>query len=108
MSQEPLPRKKVKRYRSIGHHLKPVVTVSGNGLSESVITEIERALTDHELIKIKLVTGDRDEKGAWIDQLLKETGAREIQRIGNITLIYKAATKPNEKLSNLKRFSHIT
>ena len=43
-----------KKYlRSLGHPLKPVVTVAGNGLTESVVTEINRALNDHELIKIK-------------------------------------------------------
>ena len=40
-----------KKYlRSLGHPLKPVVTVAGNGLTESVVTEINRALNDHELI----------------------------------------------------------
>ena len=45
-----------KKYlRALGHQLKPVVTVAGNGLTENVITEVDRALNDHELIKIKLV-----------------------------------------------------
>ena len=44
-----------KHLRRLGHNLKPVVTVAGNGLTENVTNEIERALTDHELIKIKLV-----------------------------------------------------
>ena len=43
-----------KKFRAIGHHLKPIVTVAGNGLSESVMSEISRALTDHELIKALL------------------------------------------------------
>ena len=49
-----------KHLRRLGHNLKPVVTVAGNGLSETVNAEIERALTDHELIKVKLVADDRD------------------------------------------------
>ena len=44
-----------KHLRRLGHNLKPVVTVAGNGLSENVSAEIARALNDHELIKIKLV-----------------------------------------------------
>ena len=44
-----------KKYlRSLGHQLKPVVTVAGNGLTESVVAELDRALSDHELIKVKL------------------------------------------------------
>ena len=42
-----------KAMRSIGHNLNPVVTIAGNGLSENVLEELNRALDDHELIKVK-------------------------------------------------------
>lgn len=87
--------------------MKPVVTVAGKGLSESVVTEINRALNDHELIKIKIVSGDREDRNQLIDALIAETGSIEIQRIGNLVLIFRAATEPSEQLSNLKRYSHI-
>ncbi|MDP4918106.1 MAG: YhbY family RNA-binding protein, partial [Haliea sp.] len=38
-----------KQLRAIGHKLKPVVTVAGNGLSDNVLQEVQRALGDHEL-----------------------------------------------------------
>ena len=50
----------IKQLRAIGHKLKPVVTVAGNGLTEAVYAELERALSDHELIKIKLAVGSRE------------------------------------------------
>ena len=50
----------IKQLRAIGHKLKPIVTVAGNGLSEGVLAELNRALTDHELIKIKLAVGSRE------------------------------------------------
>ena len=52
-----------KKYlRRLGHNLKPVVTIAAKGLTEPVCAEIERALADHELIKIKLAVGDRAAK----------------------------------------------
>ena len=36
-----------KQLRAIGHKLKPVVTVAGNGLSDGVVAELDRALSDH-------------------------------------------------------------
>ncbi len=45
--------------RSKAHHLKPVLWIGQNGLTESVTAEIELALNHHELIKIKLRVGDR-------------------------------------------------
>ena len=51
-----------KKFRTIGHQLKPVVIIAQKGLTENIKEEIDRALTDHELIKIKLLTSTRDAK----------------------------------------------
>ena len=45
-----------KHLRRLGHNLKPIVTIANKGLTDSVNAEIERALTDHELIKIKVLS----------------------------------------------------
>ena len=55
-----------KQLRSIGHSLHPLVTVASKGLSENVMTEIKRALFDHELIKVKFSVGDREVKNTLI------------------------------------------
>ena len=93
-----------KKYlRSLGHQLKPVVTVAGNGLTESVLAELDRALADHELIKVKLAVGDRDAKKATISEICLQSKAELIQSIGHMILLYRKADKPNPKLSNLLR-----
>ncbi len=95
---------KIKQLRGIGHKLKPVVTVSENkGLSESVIAELERALNDHELIKVKFSFEDREAKKQFIQKTLTATNAELIQSIGKTALIYRLAKKTNKKLSNLHR-----
>ncbi len=96
-----------KKYlRQLGHQLKPVVTIASKGLTESVQLEIERALNDHELIKLKLVTGDRDSKKLLTKQICSLHGAQLIQSIGHILLIHRASMKPNPKLSNVLRQKH--
>jgi len=92
-----------KRYRSIGHNLKPIVTVAGKGLTENVLAELERALEDHELIKIKIVADDRDARRALIAEICQSTKATNVQEIGKIALLYRSAKKPNPKLSNLQK-----
>jgi RNA-binding protein len=92
-----------KHYKTIGHSLKPVVTVAGNGLSDAVIAEMERALNDHELIKVKLSIADRESRKQAIDYISDQTGALVVQEIGKVVLIFRAAKKPNPKLSNLLR-----
>ena len=46
--------KELRQLRAQAHSLKPVVTVAGKGLAPSVLEELDRALNDHELIKVKL------------------------------------------------------
>jgi RNA-binding protein len=94
---------KIKQLRTIGHRLKPVVTVSENGLTEGVLGELERALNDHELIKVKFSFENREAKKEAIEEALKKTGAEKIQIIGKMALIFRVAKTTNKKLSNLHR-----
>jgi RNA-binding protein len=93
----------IKQLRAIGHKLKPVVTVSGKGLSESVMAEIERALDDHELIKIKLAVGSRSVRDALAEEICERSAAQKVQGIGNMVLILRRAAQPDPRLSNLIR-----
>ncbi|WP_288386308.1 ribosome assembly RNA-binding protein YhbY [uncultured Acinetobacter sp.] len=96
-----------KRLRQIGHALNPVVMIGGQGLTEGVIEETNRALSDHELIKIKIAGEDRDARAQVIDALIAETQAEVVQKIGKIALLYKKAAKQNPNLSNLVRHAHL-
>ena len=91
-----------KRFKAIAHHLKPIVTIAGNGLSDSVVHEIKRALNDHELIKIR-INADRDERKSLVAATCDATDAEVVQTIGNVAVIYKRAKEPNPALSNVLR-----
>lgn len=95
-----------KRLRQIGHALNPVVMLGGQGLSENVIEEINRALNDHELIKVKVAGEDREARQAIITEIAEKTESQIAQTIGKIVLLYKKAAKQNPKLSNLVRFAN--
>jgi len=92
-----------KHYRTIGHNLNPLVTVAGKGLTENVQLEVDRALEDHELIKVKFAVGDREVKKQLIKELAGIVEAVIVQEIGNIALLYRKAEKPDPRLSNLLR-----
>ncbi|NNG81308.1 ribosome assembly RNA-binding protein YhbY [Acinetobacter sp. ANC 5378] len=97
-----------KRLRQIGHALNPVVMLGGQGLTENVIEETNRALNDHELIKVKIAGEDREVRVAAINEIAQVTGAEIVQTIGKIALLYKKAAKQNPKLSNLVRHAHLS
>jgi RNA-binding protein len=96
-----------KRLRQIGHALNPVVMLGGQGLTENVVEETNRALNDHELIKVKFAGEDREQRAALIAEIAEVTGAEIVQTIGKIALLYKKAAKQNAKLSNLVRHAHL-
>ena len=98
----PLNKETRKKFRSIGHHLNPVVIVA-NGLTENVLAEINRALTDHELIKIRIVTEDRESRKLLIAEICQTVQAELVQVIGKIALIYRKATEQKPHLSNIQR-----
>ena len=93
----------IKQLRAIGHKLKPIVTVAGNGLSDNVISEIERALNDHELIKIKLAVGGREARSAIAEELCERAGAEVVQSIGNVIIVLRRTAQPDPRKSNLIR-----
>ncbi|KAF1024556.1 MAG: RNA-binding protein [Acinetobacter bereziniae] len=97
-----------KRLRQIGHALNPVVMLGDKGLTESVVEELNRALNDHELIKVKITGEDREARAATIAELAETTGAEVVQTIDKIALLYKKAAKQNQKLSNLVRHAHLS
>lgn len=92
-----------KQFRTIGHQLNPIVTVAGNGLSEGVLQELNRALDDHELIKVKLAIADREERKELVAQLQALPHVELVQEVGKIVLLYRPNKKANPKLSNLHR-----
>ena len=92
-----------KHFPTLGHKLNPIVTVAGKGLTETIQLEVDRALEDHELIKVKFAVGDREVKKEMIRELCSIVEATIIQEIGHIALIYRKSLDPNPKLSNLLR-----
>jgi RNA-binding protein len=99
----PLTQEQKKQFKSIGHHLKPVLIVADNGLTEGVLAELERALNDHELIKVQLRIVERADRLATIDELCKAGKGELVQVIGKMALIYRKNPKPNKDLSNISR-----
>jgi RNA-binding protein len=89
MPQTPLSERQRRHLRGLAHALQPVVRVGSAGLTEALARETERALTDHELIKIKAPGGDRDARDALFAELARRTGSALVHRIGNVAVLYR-------------------
>jgi RNA-binding protein len=76
------------------HALEPQVQIGHGGLTATVVAEIERALTARELIKVKILGGDREARETIGDAICEKTGAAAVQRVGKVIVIWRP--KPDE------------
>lgn len=84
--------------RAEAHHLNPVVSIAGNGLTASVLKEIDLALKAHELIKIRVYGDDREARAAYLEQICAELECAAVQNIGKLLVVYR----PNPELHENK------
>jgi len=71
------------------HALEPVVQIGHAGLTDTVVKEVDRALTSHELIKVRISGDDRDARHALADTLCERTDAAAVQRVGKILVLFR-------------------
>lgn len=104
LNNNALSREDIKNLRGIGHELSPIITVGANGLSPTLIEETARALTDHELIKVKIPAGSGQERKDCASALASATDSQVVHHIGRMVLLFRKNSEANPKLSNLSRF----
>jgi RNA-binding protein len=88
-----LSEKQRRHLKGLAHPLKPVILMGNAGLTEAVVAETQRALNDHELIKVRLPGQDREERDTALAQLAERTGSTLVTRIGHVAVLYKADPK---------------
>ncbi|MGP4714090.1 YhbY family RNA-binding protein [uncultured Psychrobacter sp.] len=93
----------IKRLKGIGHELKPIVMIGNNGVTPAISEEIDRALDDHELIKIKLPAGSKHDRDVVSSEIARAAKATVIHTIGRMALLLRQNPNANPKLSNLAR-----
>lgn len=71
------------------HALEPVVHVGHGGLTGSVLAEIDRALTAHELVKVRAGAADREGREAILEQITASTDAAVVQTVGKVMVLWR-------------------
>jgi len=88
-----LTKTQLKFLKGLGHHLNPVILIGAQGVTDALLTELNKALLHHELIKIKMANDDRDERRVMNESILTYTKAELIGTIGKTFIIYRANPK---------------
>ena len=83
--------------RGLAHDLKPIVQVGQSGVTPEVLAAVDIALTDHELVKVRLYRPE--DKKALSAALAAGTGAELCGLIGHTVILYrKHPDKPRIRL----------
>jgi RNA-binding protein len=84
-----LSEKQKKYLRRLAHPMSPIVMLGNAGLTAGVINELDRALNDHELVKVAARVGDRVSRDAALGDLAQRTSSEIVQRIGHVGVFYR-------------------
>lgn len=79
--------------RALAHPLKHVVSISQKGLTEAVLKEIDRCLTAHELIKIRVYDTEREQREDLLTALCAALAATPVQHIGHLLVVWRENPK---------------
>jgi RNA-binding protein len=84
-----LTEKQKKHLRKLAHPLSPIIMLGNAGLTDGVVKETERALHDHELVKISARLGTREARNLALAELAQKTCSELVQRIGNVGVLFR-------------------
>lgn len=75
--------------RAAAHPLRPVVLIGDRGLSDSVLKEIDRNLTAHQLIKVRAGGEDREARDAMLEAICDALSCAPVHHLGKTLIIYR-------------------
>ncbi len=85
--------------KSLGHKLRPLVTIGKEGISPAAVANAESLIAARELIKVRVPAGSADDRQLTATQLAEAVGGVCVAVVGRTAIIYK----PNETLPAGKR-----
>lgn len=100
-----LPPGKRRELRALAHGLKPVAMIGQSGLTEAVLSELDRALEAHELVKIRVLGEERDHgaRETLLAEACRALSAAPVQHIGRMLVIHRERSAESEPKSVERR-----
>ena len=89
-----------KYLRGMAHYIKPMIQVGKNGLTDSVVEIIDKALDDHELIKVR-ISNSEGRKREMADEIAQRTNSAWVGLIGFVVTLYRQQADPEKQTIDL-------
>ncbi|MCB1054091.1 MAG: YhbY family RNA-binding protein [Acidobacteria bacterium] len=82
--------------RGQAHHLKPLVQIGRQGLTEASLEHLEAGLADHELVKVKFLDF-KDRKEELVPHMEQRLRAECVGVIGHTAIFYRRHHDPDKR-----------
>src|SRR5699024_7442748 len=76
-------------YRALAHHLKPVVLIGDQGVTEAVLKEIDTHLQAHQQMKIRMSEVEHIVRQVYLQEICTALEAQPIHHLGKTLTLYK-------------------
>ena len=87
--------------RGRGQTLEPALKLGKGGLTPAFFTELQKQLRAHELVKIRFLGAERDDRATLCDQIADEGRCLCVGAVGHTALFYRRNPEPAERSIDL-------
>ena len=94
---DPLTPIQRRELRAKAHHLEPVVMVGHHGLTPAVLHEIDVALLAHDLVKVRVLSDDRDAREAMLAKACDALDCAPVQHVGKVLVLWRPNPERKKK-----------
>jgi RNA-binding protein len=88
--------------RGLGQKLEPALKLGKGGLTPAFLAELQKQLRAHELVKLRFLGAERDERAAICLQVADEGRCVFVSTVGHTALFYRQNPDPAERRVALK------
>jgi len=92
-----LTSKQKKQLKGLAHSMNPLVQVGKSGVSSEIVTELDRILTEHELIKVKISAMSKEDFTEIAESITDKVKAQLVHTIGRTAILYRETKNPDRK-----------
>lgn len=94
MANDPLTGARRARLRGLAQTLEPALKVGREGLTPPLLAELERLLTAHELVKLRFVGFEREDRAALCERIATEARCTCVGAVGHTAAFYREHPEP--------------
>jgi RNA-binding protein len=87
--------------RGLGQRLEPALKVGKEGLTPAFFAELQKLLRSHELVKLRFLGADRDERAELCDRIADEGRCLRVGAVGHTALFYRQHPEPEARKVSL-------